>query len=93
MIRPCVDCKNEKQFSNIEAIRTHLLRRGFKPGYTCWAKHGEEETIHEGRVTDEDDDGEDDDTTAVEDTFVDTQDDLDQMLRDAEGDLQSERDF
>ena len=22
---PCVDCKNEKQFSNIEAIRAHLL--------------------------------------------------------------------
>jgi hypothetical protein len=31
---PCVDCKNEKQFSNIEQIRAHLIRRGFKAGYT-----------------------------------------------------------
>ena len=71
-----------------------MLRRGFKPGYTCWTKHGEDETVHEGQLIDEDEDVEDDSTTTVEDTFVDTQeDDLDQMLRDGEGDLPSERDF
>ena len=105
---PCVDCKNEKQFSNIEAIRAHLIRRGFKAGYTCWTEHGEHETVHEGQETEEGEDdiihedqqiGEDEennDTTTVEDTFVHTEEadiDIDMMLRDAEGDLLSERDF
>jgi len=26
---PCVDCRNQKQFHNIEQIRCHLLVRGF----------------------------------------------------------------
>jgi hypothetical protein len=26
---PCVDCRNQKQFRNIEQIRCHLLVRGF----------------------------------------------------------------
>lgn len=37
---PCVDCKNEKQFRNIEQIRSHLIRRGFKQNYVIWTKHG-----------------------------------------------------
>ena len=40
---PCVDCKNQKQWRNVESIRTHLLRRGFMPGYTCWTEIGEVE--------------------------------------------------
>ena len=47
---PCVDCKNEKQFSNIEQIRTHLICMGFKAGYTYWTEHSElEDVMHEGQ--------------------------------------------
>jgi hypothetical protein len=106
---PCVDCNNEKQFSNIEKIREHLIRRGFKPDYTCWSKHGEDDHIEdEGEETDDDGEDnettavedndttavEDNDTTAVEDTFDRAEeDDLDAMLRDGKGDLTSEREF
>ena len=49
---PCVDCKNEKQFLNIEQIRAHLICRGFKAGYTCLTKHDElEEVWCEGQPT------------------------------------------
>ncbi|RLN00483.1 transposon protein, putative, CACTA, En/Spm sub-class [Panicum miliaceum] len=38
---PCIDCKNQKQFDNVEQIRFHLLFRGFMPNYQVWNKHGE----------------------------------------------------
>src|SRR6187551_978788 len=38
----CIDCKNQKQFQNIEQIRRHLLCRGFMANYRVWNKHGEE---------------------------------------------------
>jgi len=44
---PCIDCKNQKQFGNVEQIRFHLLFRGFMPNYQVWNKHGEVgETMH-----------------------------------------------
>ena len=46
---PCVDCKNQKQWQSVERIRNHLLRRGFMPGYTCWTKLGEVETVQPGQ--------------------------------------------
>ena len=46
---PCVDCKNQKKWQNIEQIRTHLLRKGFMPGYTCWTELGEDDTTQEGQ--------------------------------------------
>jgi hypothetical protein len=96
---PCVDCKNEKQFSGIEQIRAHLLRRGFKPDYIRWTAHGEhEEDVHEEQSTVEEDRcndmtaDEDINMSAFEDTFVgNDDDDLHEMLRNAEGDFTSDR--
>ena len=93
---PCVDCKNEKEFSNVEAIRAHLLRRGFMPAYNRWTEHGEDEIVQ---------DEADNISTSVQDTFVDThqhtfvdnheddEDDLEQMLHDGEVETTSEREF
>ncbi|CAO2147487.1 unnamed protein product [Urochloa humidicola] len=47
---PCVDCKNQKQFQNVEQIRYHLLRKGFMADYKIWNKHwekGENETMQQ----------------------------------------------
>ena len=93
---PCVDCKNENEFSNVEAIRAHLLRRGFMPAYNRWTEHGEDEIVQ---------DEADNISTSVQDTFVDThqdtvvdnheddEDDLEQMLHDGEVEITSEREF
>lgn len=40
---PCRDCKNEIMFSG-EDVHSHLIQRGFMKGYTCWVKHGEQES-------------------------------------------------
>ena len=95
----CVNCKNEKQFSGIEQIHAHLFCRGFKPCYIHWTEHGEhEEVVHEEQPTVEEDRGndmtadEDIDMSAFEDTFVNNDDDdLHEMLRNAEGDFTSDR--
>ena len=52
----CIDCKNLKGYSDKRQIHSHLLRRGFKAGYTCWTEHGEEGIMED----DADDDQEDD---------------------------------
>ena len=39
---PCIDCKNEKQYSNSLTVHAHLIMRGFMDDYRCWNKHGEE---------------------------------------------------
>ncbi|XP_062223321.1 uncharacterized protein LOC133922140 [Phragmites australis] len=76
-----VNCKNEKQFSNIEQIRAHLIRRGFKASYTRWTEHGELADVgREGQPTVEGDGvndptaNEDFDMSAFEDTFVENDD-------------------
>ena len=38
---PCKDCKNHRNFYQIESIRSHLITRGFMPNYTIWTMHGE----------------------------------------------------
>lgn len=38
----CVDCKNQRQFKNVEQIHYHLLVRGFIKIYRIWNKHGED---------------------------------------------------
>ena len=38
---PCKDCKNQRNFHQIEFIRSHLITRGFMPNYTIWTMHGE----------------------------------------------------
>jgi Transposase-associated domain len=35
------DCQNVCRFQNVEEIRNHLIRRGFKEWYTRWVWHGE----------------------------------------------------
>ena len=48
---PCCDCRNERSFlrqNSALQIQAHLIIRGFKPDYTCWTKHGEEQNmLHE----------------------------------------------
>ena len=38
---PCKDCKNHRNFRQIESIRSHLITWGFMPNYTIWTMHGE----------------------------------------------------
>ena len=45
MYCPCIDCENLKMFNNQAQIQAHLIRRGFKKGYTRWTSHGEEQII------------------------------------------------
>jgi hypothetical protein len=41
--RPSKDCKNLKQWQNIEQIHCHLVHMGFMKNYIIWwIKHGEE---------------------------------------------------
>nr|CAH68028.1 OSIGBa0136O08-OSIGBa0153H12.6 [Oryza sativa] len=44
MCCPCADCKNENMFDSAEDVHGHLIQRGFMKGYTCWVKHGEQES-------------------------------------------------
>nr|CAH66359.1 H0607F01.4 [Oryza sativa] len=41
---PCADCKNENMFDSEEVVHDHLIQRGFMKDYTCWVKHGEQES-------------------------------------------------
>ena len=38
---PCKDCKNQRNFRQIESIRSHLITWGFMPNYTIWTMLGE----------------------------------------------------
>ena len=38
---PCKDCKNHRNFRQIESILSHLITRGFMPNYTIWTMHCE----------------------------------------------------
>ena len=53
---PCVDCRNVTEHSSSRTLQSHLLRRGFIPGYYCWAKHGERGVRLEDNEEEEDDD-------------------------------------
>ena len=41
MYCPCLDCGNDKKYSDFEVVYAHLIVRGFVPNYTCWSKHRE----------------------------------------------------
>ena len=56
MCCPCVDCRNEKDYSSSRDIQSHLLRRGFMPGYNVWTKHGEEGVMMEDGDEEDNDD-------------------------------------
>ena len=89
----CFDCKNQKEHSSTGPIRSQLLQRGFMPNYICWTKHGKEGIIQED---DDEEDGDNDGPDVAEygsnpdtlDDFV--EDDLDQMMCDAEGEINDE---
>ena len=45
---PCLDCRNDKKYSDFEVVYAYLIVRGFVANYTCWNKHGEEEPNEKG---------------------------------------------
>ena len=91
MYCPCIDCDNLNMFTNPAQIEAHLIRRGFKEEYTCWTSHGEEQIIPEGsNIIEGDNDMPNMDYTFDEGRSHD--DNLDQMLRDVEGNY-NEREF
>jgi hypothetical protein len=67
MLCPCIDCLNQKKFTQQEIIFHHLVTCCFTKNYTYWNKHGEEDLneleavcLNEGEVqhhaTDHDED-------------------------------------
>lgn len=44
MLCPYANCKNEKMFSHSSGVQSHLIHRGFVEHYSCWTRHGEQET-------------------------------------------------
>ena len=49
----CLDCGNDKKYSDFEVVYAHLLVHGFVPNYTCWNKHEDERPNERGEwVTD-----------------------------------------
>ena len=93
MYCPCIDCGNMKMFNNSAQIEGHLFRRGFKKDYTCWTSHGEDQIIQEVNNNDIAEEVNDmPDVDCAFDEYRSDDDNLDQMLRDAEGNY-SEREF
>jgi hypothetical protein len=54
MCCPCVQCKNEKDYSCSKVLHEHLFTSGFIPNYICWTKHGERGVIMEEDEEEED---------------------------------------
>ena len=40
---PCVNCENVR-YHTTKTVAMHLMKNGFKPGYTVWTSHGEVES-------------------------------------------------
>src|SRR6185295_15163003 len=68
MYYPCLNCGNNKKYSDFEVVYAHLIIRGFVPNYTRWNKHGEEgpnekgewvADTQEAECRDDDQDGQD----------------------------------
>ena len=80
MCCPCVNCKNNKDYSSSRILHSHIFANGFMEKYVCWTKHGEQ------GVTMEDNEEEDfDDHFPMEEPEVDVaendpSDDLGQAL-------------
>ena len=68
---PCCDCKNTTSFKDLGQIQTHLIKRGFVPGYECWSHHGEVE-----QITEEGDDAYDEEQISVGESHASTDDDV-----------------
>ena len=52
---PCVQCRNNKEYSSSKIIRGHLIMKGFMPNYNCWTKHGERGVMMEDGEEEDDD--------------------------------------
>nr|ABF99295.1 transposon protein, putative, CACTA, En/Spm sub-class [Oryza sativa Japonica Group] len=100
MCCPCADCKNENMFDSGEDVHGHLIQRGFMEGYTCWVKHGEQESgsgvaADRSGAHNQEDENEHDMfiPSLLGGEIVDVDHDLLQnMLRDVEDPAQNERD-
>ena len=101
---PCQLCKNEKDYSSIGTIHSHLFHNGFMPNYNVWTEHGERGIILEDGEEEDDfvphfehnyHDAFFEDATIgepeedAEGHFV--EDDLGQMLREAEEVCETEK--
>ena len=53
---PCVNCRNQKDYSSSKTLHSHLLQYGFMPSYNCWTKHGERGVMMEDNEEEENDD-------------------------------------
>ena len=53
---PCLQCRNEKDYTSSRVIQSHLLRSRFMSGYNVWTKHGEREVMMEDGDEEENDD-------------------------------------
>ena len=51
---PCKNCKNEKDYSSSRTIHSHLFNSGFMPNYYVWTKHGERGIVLDNNVEEED---------------------------------------
>jgi len=51
---PCKFCKNEKDYSSSRTIHSHLFNSGFMPNYYVWTKHGERGIVLDNNVEEED---------------------------------------
>ncbi|BAH94760.1 Os10g0157933 [Oryza sativa Japonica Group] len=100
MCCPCADCKNENMFDSREDVQGHLIQRGFMERYTCWVKHGEQESgsgaaVDRSGAHNQEDEDEHDMfiPSPLDGEMVDVDHDLLQdMLRDVEDPAQNERD-
>src|SRR6185312_3776408 len=51
---PCKICKNEKDYSSLRTIHSHLFRSGFMPNYYFWTKNGERGIMMDSNEKEED---------------------------------------
>ena len=42
MCFPCVNCKNNKDYSSSRILHCHIFANSFIEKYICWTKHGEQ---------------------------------------------------
>ena len=99
MCCPCGVCKNNKDYSTLKILHSHLLQSGFMYGYNYWTKHEERGVIMEDNEEEEDDDNyprfpEYDGTTmgeAEEEASDEPADDLGQAIVDAKRKCESEK--
>ena len=101
---PCKNCKNEKDYSSSRTIHSHLFSSGFMPNYYVWTKHGERGIMLDNNEEEEEDRipdfagnyGAFFDDIAMGEPEEDTEgniveDDLGQMLREAEEVCETEK--